>query len=146
MSGNTELAAQAGAALRRAGYGDVTVLCGDGELGAPEYHPYQGIIATAAARTVPYQWVEQAAEGGRIVFPYTGPHHPAGVAVLTVREGMPEGQVTGEASFTSLRGQRMDPTGRAGLTWPEPGVAIRITVTSAGQHVTAEFTPGPRRR
>jgi protein-L-isoaspartate(D-aspartate) O-methyltransferase len=41
----------------------------DGNLGWPEYAPFDGIIVTAAARSVPDALVAQLAVGGRMVIP-----------------------------------------------------------------------------
>jgi protein-L-isoaspartate(D-aspartate) O-methyltransferase len=42
---------------------------GDGNLGWPEQAPFEGILVTAAARTVPDALKEQLAVGGRMVIP-----------------------------------------------------------------------------
>lgn len=47
-----EIANHARKALDAAGYGDVVVITGDGELGAPEHAPYQRVIASAALHTI----------------------------------------------------------------------------------------------
>ncbi len=63
---------RAGRFLAEAGYGHVAVLLGDGEHGAPEHVPHGGfdaVIVTAEARDIPPAWVEQLAEGGRLVVP-----------------------------------------------------------------------------
>ena len=49
--------------------GVVHCLVGDGALGAPDYAPYQRIIAAAAAPQVPALLKEQLALGGRLVMP-----------------------------------------------------------------------------
>jgi protein-L-isoaspartate(D-aspartate) O-methyltransferase len=41
----------------------------DGNLGWPEHAPFDGILVTAAARTVPEALVAQLAIGGRMVIP-----------------------------------------------------------------------------
>lgn len=64
-----EVADRAHACLVAAGYGDVRVLCVDGEFGAAEYGPFDRIIVTVGARDIPLAWVEQLAEGGRLVVP-----------------------------------------------------------------------------
>ena len=51
------------------GIGNVTVRSSDGTQGWPEEAPFDGIIVTAAAPSVPLPLVEQLAEGGRIVVP-----------------------------------------------------------------------------
>ena len=55
------------------GYENVDVLVGDGLAGVPERGPYDRIIVTAAAETVPDALVEQLADGGVMVLPL-GPH------------------------------------------------------------------------
>jgi protein-L-isoaspartate O-methyltransferase len=92
-----DLAGQAQTALLKAGHGDVRVLCGDGELGVPEHAPYDRII--------PYAWVSQTAEGGRIVLPYSGQHHPSGLAVLTVNDSVATGDIVNDqAWFMPMKG------------------------------------------
>jgi protein-L-isoaspartate(D-aspartate) O-methyltransferase len=49
--------------------GNVTVLCGDGYDGWPEHAPFDGIVLTAAPKTVPLPLLDQLAEGGRLVVP-----------------------------------------------------------------------------
>jgi protein-L-isoaspartate(D-aspartate) O-methyltransferase len=55
--------------LVAAGFGDVTVVHGDGELGVPENGPYDRIIVTAGATDLPLTWANQVAPGGRLVVP-----------------------------------------------------------------------------
>lgn len=55
--------------LAAAGYGNVHVVCDDGELGCAEDAPYDRIIVTAGAWDIPPAWLEQLAPGGRIVIP-----------------------------------------------------------------------------
>jgi protein-L-isoaspartate(D-aspartate) O-methyltransferase len=133
------LAYEARSALARAGFGRVVVVCGDGELGAPGRAPFDRVIATAAAHTVPYPWVGQTADGGLIVFPYTGVHHPCGLAVLTVSAGVACGRIVGEAGFMPLRGQRLHPMELEKLGEVRSDVsAVVIEVGPHGQRVTAE--------
>ena len=60
--------------LKTLGYGNVTILAGDGFFGAPERAPFDRIIVTAAAEAIPTALVEQLAEGGKLVLPL-GPHN-----------------------------------------------------------------------
>ena len=55
--------------LGELGYSNVRFLVGDGTKGWPEGAPYEGIIVTAGAPSVPEPLVEQLAEGGRLVIP-----------------------------------------------------------------------------
>jgi protein-L-isoaspartate(D-aspartate) O-methyltransferase len=64
-----EIADRARACLARAGYRDVRVLCVDGEFGAAQYGPFDRIIVTVGTWDIPPAWVEQLAEGGRLVVP-----------------------------------------------------------------------------
>ncbi|QDY78015.1 methyltransferase, FxLD system [Streptomyces qinzhouensis] len=55
--------------LTQAGYERVNVVLADGEGGVPEHAPYDKIVVTVGAWDIPPAWVEQLAEGGRIVVP-----------------------------------------------------------------------------
>jgi len=56
--------------LTKTGYSDyVTVIQGDGTLGYSEKAPFNKIIVTAAASSVPQPLLDQLAEGGRLVIP-----------------------------------------------------------------------------
>src|SRR5437868_12588843 len=70
-----EVAEQARTALHKAGY-PVEVITGDGEDGYPPGAPYDRIMGTAAAHTVPYAWVEQTRPGGMILVPWAPTVHP----------------------------------------------------------------------
>ena len=63
------LACLAYATLRKIGYRNVNVLCGDGSGGFPEKGPFDGIIVPAAAPDVPHRLLEQLGEDGRLVIP-----------------------------------------------------------------------------
>jgi protein-L-isoaspartate(D-aspartate) O-methyltransferase len=64
-----ELSARAGEALRELGYDNVTLVVGDGTLGAPEHAPFDAVIVTAGAPAAPGPLLAQLAEGGRLVIP-----------------------------------------------------------------------------
>ena len=63
------LATAAAARLADLGYAEATVRTGDGHTGWPEHAPYDGIIVTAAAPTVPPALVDQLTPGGCLVIP-----------------------------------------------------------------------------
>jgi protein-L-isoaspartate(D-aspartate) O-methyltransferase len=62
--------------LQTLGIGNVEVRLGDGLAGVPERAPFDRIIITAAAESIPDSLVDQLAEGGVMMLPL-GPHHGA---------------------------------------------------------------------
>jgi protein-L-isoaspartate(D-aspartate) O-methyltransferase len=63
------LAERARAALAKAGCANVDIRCGDGALGWPEHAPYDAIIVTAAAPSIPPALIAQLKPGGRLIAP-----------------------------------------------------------------------------
>ena len=63
------LADSARARIRRLGYGNVEIIHGDGTLGVPEHAPYDAIVVSAGAPSVPESVQRQLAIGGRLVIP-----------------------------------------------------------------------------
>lgn len=66
------LARQAQKALQELGILNVSVHQGDGSCGWPEHAPYDAIMVTAAAPTVPDPLLKQLRVGGRLVLPVGG--------------------------------------------------------------------------
>jgi protein-L-isoaspartate(D-aspartate) O-methyltransferase len=64
-----DLAAAAAAKLKELGYRNIECRVGDGAAGCPERAPFDGIMVTAAAPSIPQALVEQLAPGGRLVIP-----------------------------------------------------------------------------
>jgi protein-L-isoaspartate(D-aspartate) O-methyltransferase len=64
-----ELADEARACLREAGYADVEVRVGDGSLGVSERAPFDAIAVAAAAPGIPPALYDQLVDGGRLVVP-----------------------------------------------------------------------------
>ena len=64
-----ELADRAEQLLKKLGYKNVFIKCGDGYFGWTEHAPYDGIIVTAAAATIPPALIEQLKPDGRLVIP-----------------------------------------------------------------------------
>jgi protein-L-isoaspartate(D-aspartate) O-methyltransferase len=64
-----ELAQQARERLERLGFHNVTVHLADGSLGVADAAPFDGIVVTAGAERLPQAYLDQLAEGGRIVIP-----------------------------------------------------------------------------
>src|SRR5437016_7955045 len=63
------LADQARERLRSLGYNNVEVVAGDGFAGMPSRAPYDRIIVTAAAETVPQTLLDQLADNGIMILP-----------------------------------------------------------------------------
>jgi protein-L-isoaspartate(D-aspartate) O-methyltransferase len=72
MERHPSLAEQARTTLTVLGYHNVHVLVGDGSLGLPEQAPFDVIVVTAAAPSVPDALLAQLAPGGRLVIPVGG--------------------------------------------------------------------------
>jgi len=63
------LADEARERLRRLGYANVEVRCGDGSVGCPEEAPFGGILVSAGAPCPPPPLLAQLTEGGCLVIP-----------------------------------------------------------------------------
>ncbi len=66
------LAERAQAVLSDLGYTNIKVKVGDGTEGWEEFAPYDAIVVTAGAPSIPEPLIEQLAEGGRLVIPVGG--------------------------------------------------------------------------
>lgn len=77
--------------VERAGYSGVHYRVGDGSRGWPEEAPFDRVIVTAGAPTMPVSLVEQLREGGSMVIPVGGEEEQE---LLLVRRG--QGRVTRE--------------------------------------------------
>ena len=80
------LANSARARLKTLGYDNVEVLLGDGLGGEPLRAPFDRIIVTAAAETIPPALIGQLADGGIMVLPL-GPHDGAQELVKLTKSG-----------------------------------------------------------
>ena len=70
-----ELFDVAQARLTRLGYQNVHVYWDDGTLGLPAEAPFDAIIVTAGAESIPAAYQAQLAEGGRLIMPVGPPSH-----------------------------------------------------------------------
>lgn len=66
---HADLVKQAGAVISHLGLHNIQLHVGDGSRGLPEHAPYDGILITAAAPTVPKPVLSQLKLGGRLVLP-----------------------------------------------------------------------------
>jgi protein-L-isoaspartate(D-aspartate) O-methyltransferase len=88
--------------LDRLGYGNVTIVEGDGTKGCPQHAPFDAILAAASGSHVPRPWVEQLADGGCIVMPVGEPGWVQELVKVTRRPG-------GELVQENLGGVRFVP-------------------------------------
>ena len=63
------LAEEARGRLKALGYENVEIVVGDGFAGVPDRAPYDRIIVTAAAETIPKALLDQLADGGIMILP-----------------------------------------------------------------------------
>ena len=70
---HAELARLAAERMERLGYGNVTVVTGDGTLGCPRAAPFDAIVVAASGSHFPQVLVDQVKVGGRIVMPLGEP-------------------------------------------------------------------------
>ena len=77
------LAETARKALAALGYDNVMVVTGDGFEGLAEHAPYDRIIVTAAAETIPQALVDQLASGGILILPLGEHSGPQRIVKLT---------------------------------------------------------------
>jgi protein-L-isoaspartate(D-aspartate) O-methyltransferase len=104
-----ELADRARAVLADLGYRNVAVVTGDGTLGYPAASPYDRILVTAAAPRIAQPWLDQLADGGRIVLPL-GQRWSQTLTIVTKRGNKIEQESHGGCIFVPLIGQH---------GWPE---------------------------
>jgi protein-L-isoaspartate(D-aspartate) O-methyltransferase len=104
------LAERARETLSAAGFGEVTVIVGDGSLGFPARAPYDCILATAGAPRIPESWPSQLAVRGRIVAPVGPSPHSQVLVIVTRREdGTFETREGTPCAFVPLIGEQAWP-------------------------------------
>jgi protein-L-isoaspartate(D-aspartate) O-methyltransferase len=100
-----ELARAAQERLRQLGYTNVWVKSGDGFYGWKEYAPYDAIIVTCAAPSIPEHLVEQLTEGGRMILPLGSEPFHQSLTVLTKQGGKIEKQLISDVVFVPMTGE-----------------------------------------
>jgi protein-L-isoaspartate(D-aspartate) O-methyltransferase len=120
VEADASLAVRARAALTDAGYGLVTVLTGDGALGAPDHAPFDRIIATTGIWDIPPAWLAQLDGHGRMVLPLA----VRGIQLAVALERTGEGWVSRSAcrcGFIHATGALAGPVSVLALG-PQPGL------------------------
>lgn len=98
------LGKQAAARLRGLGYKNIQTRIGDGYYGWQEAGPFDAIVVTAAAPTVPPPLIKQLKPGGRMVVPVGGSFHTQTLMLIEKRaDGIHSTQVL-PVSFVPLTG------------------------------------------
>lgn len=82
---------------------NVHLLFGDGMVGYAKGAPYAGIIAAAGGEAVPQAWIEQLAEGGRIVAPTLMPSGQQALVVMEKTQGQMKQTVLEAVHFVPLK-------------------------------------------
>ena len=82
---------------------NVHLLFGDGMLGYPKGAPYAGIISAAGGEQVPQAWLDQLAEGGRLVAPTVTPSGQQALVVVHKTARGLERQVLEAVHFVPLK-------------------------------------------
>jgi protein-L-isoaspartate(D-aspartate) O-methyltransferase len=100
------LADSARSRLKTLGYNNVEVLLGDGLRGDPMRAPFDRIIVTAAAESIPQALVDQLADDGIMILPL-GPHGgPQELVKLTkTKDGLEREELIGVRFVPLLPGQ-----------------------------------------
>jgi protein-L-isoaspartate(D-aspartate) O-methyltransferase len=80
-----DLAQAAADRLKRLGFENVHIHCGDGSVGLKEFAPFDAILVAAAAPDVPSPLLEQMSDGGRLIAPIGGEEQQR--VVLVARRG-----------------------------------------------------------
>jgi protein-L-isoaspartate(D-aspartate) O-methyltransferase len=125
-----ELIGQARAKLAAAGYGRVTVVCGDGAAGVPDHAPYDRIIVTTGAWDLAPQWWAQLGPAGRIVLPLSIRGIQLSVGLETAGDHLVSRSAC-RCSFIRMAGA---------ITGPEPLLALG---PQPGLHAQAVDGPTP---
>lgn len=100
-----DLAGSARDALARAGYGDVTVVVGDGSRGLPGQPAVDRISVASVAPEIPGPLVDQLAEDGRMVIPLGPRDGPHELVLATKRAGRLDRTDHGAVRFVPLVGE-----------------------------------------
>ncbi len=133
MDIDEDLCQQARAGLLQAGIEEVLVVCADGAGGWPAGAPYDRIVVTASVTDLSPAWVEQLAEGGRLVVPLAlaGRVQQSVAFVRSGRSFFSDGLVS--CGFLGVRGWLAAPA-------PEPDPELEAWLAEPGRPLGAVLT------
>jgi protein-L-isoaspartate(D-aspartate) O-methyltransferase len=97
------LAHSAETILARQGLDNVRVVIGDGSHGLSEFAPYDAILVSAAAPSVPQSLLDQLVDSGRMVVP-VGPPHAQELQLVRKQDGKPVAKALEGCRFVPLIG------------------------------------------
>ena len=100
-----DLANRARRDLKRLGYQNVMVKCGDGYLGWAEFAPFDAIIITAAANHIPPPLVKQLKEGGRMILPLGSTVYYQTLTLIDKKKGDITMRQMGSVRFVPMTGE-----------------------------------------
>jgi protein-L-isoaspartate(D-aspartate) O-methyltransferase len=95
---------QARKLLDKLNYHNIVMRCADGTKGWKDESPFNAIIVTAGAPTIPEVLIEQLAEGGRLVVP-VGDQHSQDLIKITKDQGEIHQTNLGGCRFVKLVGE-----------------------------------------
>ncbi len=121
-----ELAETARKRLKKLGYKNVKVFCGDGYKGLKEYAPFDAIIVTCAPPYVPPPLIKQLKVGGRMVIP-VGEDYQELKLIIKTKEGILEKSII-PVRFVPMLGDNVK---KRIIKLPFPNYEGRISVERA---------------
>lgn len=96
------LCEKAAETLRRLGYAQIRLRCGDGAQGWPEAAPFDAILVAAAAAEAPKALLDQLKPGGRLIIPLGSPDHQTLWRVRRMADDRYEREMLDEVRFVPL--------------------------------------------
>ena len=100
-----ELSQRARQTLDAQGFRNVALLVGDGSIGWRKYAPFDVIVVSAAAPSIPPAFIDQLGEGGRLLIPVGTRERQQLVLVRRADGEVHEEIVHGECTFVPLLGR-----------------------------------------
>jgi len=104
------LSAKAQQTLTQLGYGNLTLIVGDGSHGLAAHAPFDAIVVSAAAPQIPASLFQQLKELGRMVIP-VGPEQAQQLQSVQKKSGVPVITVLEPCRFVPLIGDEGYPNG-----------------------------------